>query len=284
LRLPLSGDHLRKGTIGVITIVLLVVTLVSMLALLSLGPLISSQAQRIAPNLKGFGSPPNSSMLTTTTTTSTANYGENPNFWYVGASSTAPSAESNEGLRSNIQVRNQTISDGVLSFWASEAFSDNLWAQVGYYIQNDSRPIAFYQIWNLTNSEEIVTGTEPVTSGLHLFSFELVPGTNTWNFSLDGASFGIYNMHTSLSSSSYPIYAMSEEGYAQSSFSFNPVLFQNAIQVYKAGSWYNVSYASSFGSNWGIQGHEQNALLGYDQISVGQGNLILNANSVLWSQ
>lgn len=271
----ISRHRFRGGSISLIAIVILLVSL-AFLAL-SFNPLISSQAEKIAPSLGSSESASNTSSSTTT-----ASNGNTP-FWYVGAASSDSSEESNQGIRSYIQVRNQTITNGVLSFWISEAFTNNLWAQVGYYIQNNSGTIAFYQVWNLTDRSEIMTQTQSVSIGIHLFSIELVSESNTWNFSLDGKSFGSFNMQTNLSSKSYPIYAMSEEGYVQTPFSFYPVLFQSAIQVFKSDSWQNVLNANSFGNNWGIQGHEQNSLLGNDEISVGEGNPVLSVNSILWA-
>lgn len=270
-----TGGQFRRGSISLIAIVILLVSL-AFLAL-SFNPLISSQADKIAPSLGSSESASSSSSSKTTASIS------NTSFWYVGASSSDPSKESNQGIRSYIQVRNQTVTNGVLSFWISEAFTNNLWAQVGYYIQNNSGTIAFYQVWNLTDRSEIMTKTQPVSSGMHLFSIELVSESNTWNFSMDGKPFGSFNMQTNLSSKSYPMYAMSEEGYAQTPFSFYPVLFQSAIQAFKSDTWQSVSNANSFGNNWGIQGHEQNSLLGNDEISVGQGNPVLSVNSILWA-
>jgi hypothetical protein len=247
------------------------------LLILSLNPLFASKGAGAGISQSGVSSS-SSSTVTSTSSNNTTNY------WYVGASSSDSSSESNQGIRSFIEVRNQSITGGVLSFWISEAFNNNLWAQVGYYIQNNSGPIAFYQIWNLTNRSEIVTGTHNVNDGIHLFSIQLVPRTEVWNFSLDGTTFGSFNMQTNISSANYPMYAMSEEGYAQSPFQFYPVLFQSAIQVYKSGLWQSVLHANSYGNNWGIQGHMQDSLLDNDEILVGNGLNVLSVNSVLWDQ
>jgi hypothetical protein len=269
--LRLSRNHIHEGSVSLIALLILVLSL-AFLAL-SFNPLISSQADKTGPTIRQSESASNVSSAS-----------NNPTFWYVGASSNDPISESNVGLRAYIQVRNQTIKNGVLSFWISEAFTDNLWAQVGYYIQNNSGTIAFYQVWNLTDRSELVTGTQSVSNGIHLFCIELIRQTDTWTFSMDNKSFGSFDMLANLSSASYPMYAMSEEGYAQSPFPFYPVVFPSAIQVYKSDSWHSVLYASSFGNNWGIQGHEQNSLLGEDEIAIGESYQVLAVNSILWTQ
>jgi hypothetical protein len=274
--LRVSKASFRKGSISLVAIVVLVVSLTFLI--LSLNPLFTSQSVSWNP----FSS--NGSASTSSSTTSTGG-GNATNYWYVGASSSDSSAELNQGIRSLIQVRNQSISDGVLSFWVSEAFSDNLWAQIGYYIQNNSGTIAFYQIWNLTSRTEVVTGTHSVDSGVHLFSIQLgATKTGIWNFSLDGVPFGSFNMRANVSSSNYPMYAMSEEGYAKNPFGFSEVMFESAIQVYKNGLWEPVLHASSYGNNWGIEGQEQNSLLDPNQILVGQGIKLLSVDSSLWAQ
>ncbi len=211
-------------------------------------------------------------------------------FWYAGASTTNPLSESNNGIRAWIQVKNQSVSEGVLSFWISEAFGNNssLWAQVGYYVQNNSElPTAFYQVWNLSLRQELTSETETISSGIHLFSIALLSDTtSSWDFAVDGKSIGVYNMLSNSSSSSYPIYAMSEEGYVTNTFSFEPVLFQTAIQFLKMGTsipWQNVPSANSFGNSWGIQGNDQNASLGIDEITIGGASSVLTPNSDLWN-
>ena len=209
--------------------------------------------------------------------------GTNSSYWYVGASSSDPSLQSNQGVRSSIQVRNQTIKVGVLSFWVSESFSNNLWAQVGYYTESNSTPVAFYQVWNLTGKSEVTTGTTSLSSGLHLFSIIEHDQTSVWGFYVDNESIGSYNMLTNMSGSSLPIYAMSEEGYSSSPFSFKPVMFSSAIQVLKSGTWYSPGNATSFGTSWGMVGRNQNSSLNNNQIIVGEGNAQILASSLLWS-
>jgi hypothetical protein len=211
-------------------------------------------------------------------------------FWYAGASTTNSSSESNIGIRAWIQVKDQNISQGVLSFWISEAFGNDssLWAQVGYYVGNASEsPTAFYQVWNLSSRQELTSETDTISGGIHLFSITLLPNSSSnWNFAVDGGSIGEYNLLSNSSSSSYPIYSMSEEGYVANTFSFEPVLFLTAIQFLKMGTsaqWQNVPSANSFGNSWGLQGNDQNASLGIDEITIGGGSSVLTPNSDLWN-
>ncbi len=192
------------------------------------------------------------------------------------------SGGSNNGVRSFIQVRDQNNRDGVVSFWISEAFENNLWAQVGYYIQSGSQPVGFYQIWSLNNRSEISTGTTKVTDGIH--EFAILHGNNTtWQFVIDSKVFGSFNMQTNSTSSSYPIYAMSEEGYTNEPFAFSQVMFSRAIQVLNSGNWYNVPSAVSFGTAWGIDGRVQSSQLLENQFVVGGSTRVIAANAELWS-
>lgn len=247
----------------------------------TLSPWVESAASNMHfPSYLGRASAsrPSASISSSTPSSEAPNASE---FFYVGASTNVPSIEQNTGVRSLIQVKSQDVR-GVLSFWISEATANNMWAQAGYYIDNGSKPTAFYQIWNLTDRTEVTTGTESVSSGIHLFSIASVLGTDSWNFTLDGRSFGTYDMGSNLSSATYPIYALSEEGYISAPFTFEPVLFQSAIQVLKQGSWSNASSASSYGSDWGLEGHAQDSMLGNNEFQVGSGYGQIAGNSDLW--
>ncbi|MCL4519354.1 MAG: hypothetical protein M1587_09170, partial [Thaumarchaeota archaeon] len=94
------------------------------------------------------------------------------NYWYVGASSSDNAYSQNNGVRSEIQVVQQSTSS-FLGFWVSETMSNGLWGQVGYYLFHNSRPVAFYQVWNLTTRSEIAHGTTAVSLGNHLFQLLL---------------------------------------------------------------------------------------------------------------
>jgi hypothetical protein len=227
----------------------------------------------------------NSSSTPSSRLTQISNESSPNTFWYVGAASTESQALSNQGVSTQIQVKNQEI-QGVLSFWISETFPNNLWAQVGYYIQNNSSPLAFYQIWNLTAREVLVTNTEPVALGTHTFSMVILHSNQTrstiWSFELNGRAFGFYDLGSNQSSSTAAIYAMSEEGYTQHPFAFDPVLFAHAILVFKNGYWSNLSHAYSYGNSWGIQGQMQSAKFHADQFIVGEQTPSLAESSALW--
>jgi len=163
----------------------------------------------------------------------------------------------------------------------SDESSAGIWAQVGYYICNGSTPVAFYQIWNLNSGAVLTTGTSSVSAGTHTFSMYLQGGT-VWAYAVDGAVIGTYDMGSASSSSSYPVYAMSEEGGVASAFQFSPVTFSTAMDVYVNGGWQSVATASSYGSGWGVQGNLQNGNLGADEIVVG-GYLPTLSTTSLWS-
>ena len=180
------------------------------------------------------------------------------NYWYVGASSSNSTFLQNNGIRSEIQVLPQNVSS-FLAFWVSETMSNNLWGQVGYYIFHNSRPVAFYQVWNLSTKSEITSGTIDVSFGDHLFSMFLTKGT-IFQFSVDSQKIGYYNMLTNGSSRTDPVFALSEEGYCSSPFSFEPVAF-SAMQVLQGGDWLRITSAESYGNAWGMAGVAQSQFI-----------------------
>jgi hypothetical protein len=201
-------------------------------------------------------------------------------FWYVGTSSNDSAGLSNEGIRATIQVMNQNVS-GVLSFWVSETFKNDLWAQVGYYIENRTSPVAFCQIWNLTNNSEVWSNATEVGEGMHTFEISYLKGTN-WSFLLDGTQFALFDMHTNETSHTSPVHAMSEEGYVSEQFSFSPVEF-SSLQLFFFGSWHNIAEATSIGNAWGMQGRMQNSSFAPNEFAVGGDSAPLPSDSALWS-
>ena len=205
------------------------------------------------------------------------------NYWWVGASSTDSSALPNTGVRANIDVASQSV-PGSLSFWISNDLSNNMWGQVGYYLsQGSTTPQAFYQIWNLNTNTIVATGGAAVTTGSHTFSMYLQSGT-VWAFALDGNVMGTYDMGSDISSSSYPVYALSEESYTNvTPFSFSDVKFSSAMQVQKSGVWQSVLTAPAYGTGWGTQGNIQNNNLAVNQIVVSTSLPSLAAGTTLWN-
>jgi len=201
--------------------------------------------------------------------------------WWVGASSTDSSALPNTGMEGVIQVISTSVSaSNCLAFWVSDDLSNNYWGQVGYYICGSTVPFAFYQIWDLNNMSVLASWSTSVSTGDHTFSMYLQSGT-TWAYSIDGAVLGTYNMGANSSSSSYPVYALSEEE-AGSVFSFPTVTFSAAMRVLKSGGWSPVQTAESYGTEWGVQGASQNGSLPSDQIAVGGSLAVIAQGTALW--
>ena len=199
------------------------------------------------------------------------------NYWYVGAFSNGSNYTQNNGVRSEINVFSQKSDGALLGFWVSETMSNDLWAQVGYYIFHNSQPVAFYQVWNLTTRTEIASGTRAASSGDHLFSMSPKSGT-IYEFSVDSLVIGYYNMKANTSSATDPVYALSEEGYCNAPFSFNPVTF-NTLQVLKGDHWRTVASAQSYGNAWGIGGSVSESP---NQLIVGGTYSPLNQGTLLW--
>ena len=199
--------------------------------------------------------------------------------WWVGASSADPSALPNSGVRGTILVVSVPISN-VFDVWVSDGMSNSLWGQVGYVINGGSTPWAFWQVWDLSSNTILGTGSTSVTTGYHVFSMYLQSGT-TWAFAVDGSVIGTYNMGTSTSSSSYPVYALTEEQ-ASSVFSIPSITFGPAMEVLRSGTWGSVASANTYGTAWGVQGQSQNPALPSDEIVVGGSLPALPSGTKLW--
>ena len=203
------------------------------------------------------------------------------NFYYVGAEASGSDALPNSGVQATIQVVSQPVSD-CLSYWVSDDLSNNMWGQVGYSICGGSTPWAFWEVWNLNTTSFVTQSFAPVTTGYHKFSMYLQSGT-IWAYALDGQVFGTYDMEARVSSSSYPVYALSEEGYVSAPWNPVQVTFSVAIQVMQSGTWQYVQTASSFGNSWGLQGNLQDSSLADDEMAVGGNISPLASGTALWN-
>ena len=200
--------------------------------------------------------------------------------WWVGAASTDSSALPNTGVRGTIQVIDFSTNN-VFDAWVADDLTNNEWGQVGYYILSGGAPVAFYQIWNLNSNTVLTTGTAAVSVGSHSFSMYLQSGT-TWAFALDGVVFGTYDMGASSSvSAGFPAYALVEEQ-GTAVFSFPSVTFSPALQTRQGGAWGSVATAVSYGSAWGVEGHDQDSSLSSDEIVVGTSVPAISAGIQLW--
>jgi hypothetical protein len=89
-------------------------------------------------------------------------------------------------------------------------------------------------------------------------------------------------MGASVSSSTYPVQALSEEGYTGSPFPFSAINFNLAMQSLQSGTWNNVQRALAYGSTWGVQGNLQDNTLSHDQTTVGTSIPVTPAGTKLW--
>ncbi len=232
------------------------------------------------------------------------------NTYFVGAQvptslcGTTCSYVTNTGVQTMIQVVSQPVV-GCLSYWVSDDSAANIWGQVGYYICNSSTPIAFYQIWNLNTGSAITTGTTSVSTGYHTFSMYSQSGGNVWAYALDGVVFGTYDMGSSISMGTYPVQAVSEEGYVSGPWSPAQVAFSPAIQTFQTATtypvgngWYSPSTAfepwggctSSGAPNntagytcWGIAGNLQDSSIPGDALVTGGSTALLQGGTYLWN-
>lgn len=117
------------------------------------------------------------------------------------------------------------------------------------------------------------------TQGVHRFSFVLVLGRKL-DFNIDRNTFASYNIGNAMSSASYPLFALAEEGYfSVAPFAFSPVTFKAALQV-KSGVWSDVF--RYFIRGFGIQGRVQNSTLLANELVVGSNLNIVPSSSQLW--
>lgn len=194
--------------------------------------------------------------------------------------STGSSALPNAGARSSIQVQAFDVPVGCVSFWVSDDSASNLWMQVGYYICYGSVPMVFTQVWNLATDTFVygnILSSAP-TSGVHQFAVSVQSGT-TWVATYDGTIVGSYNLGASVSSSSYPVYALSEENSLAAPINIPTTSFPVAIQVRVNGIWGDPASVSvyNYGGAWGLRGPGQNPLMAADSFIVG-GSLLSPPN------
>ena len=183
-----------------------------------------------------------------------------------------PSALPNTGARSSIQVQSFDVPVGCVAFWVSDDSAGNLWMQVGYYICDGSTPVVFTQVWNLASYTVVYANilSSTPTPGIHQFAVYLQSGT-TWAATYDGTVVGSYDLGASVSSSSYPVYAMSEENGLAAAISIPTTSFSLGIQAQVNGVWVDPASISvyNYGGDWGLQGPGQNQLMAADSFIVG---------------
>jgi hypothetical protein len=183
-----------------------------------------------------------------------------------------PSALPNTGARSSIQVQSFDVPVGCVAFWVSVDSAGNLWMQVGYYICDGSTPVVFTQVWNLASYTVVYANilSSTPTPGIHQFAVYLQSGT-TWAATYDGTVVGSYDLGASVSSSSYPVYAMSEENGLAAAISIPTTSFSLGIQAQVNGVWVDPASISvyNYGGTWGLQGPGQNPLMAADSFVVG---------------
>jgi hypothetical protein len=144
--------------------------------------------------------------------------------------------------------------------------------QVGYFICDGSTPVIFTQVWNLGSYTVVYANTLSTTptTGIHQFAVNLQSGT-TWVATYDGALVGSYDLGASVSSSSYPVYALSEENSLAAPISIPTTTFSVGVQVQMNGVWADPASISvyNYGGTWGLQGPAQNPLITADSFIVG---------------
>lgn len=205
----------------------------------------------------------------------------------------------NSGARTTIQVVSQEV-NGCLSYWIGDDSGANIWGQVGYYICDGSTPVAFYQIWNLDTYSILTTGVSAISPGYHQFSMYVDSGT-TWAYAVDGNVTGTYDMGANSSMPTYPVQALSEEGYVSAPWVPAPVTFSSAIQTFNSGVWTPAEASTSYGGDcnsdgspgktgyyapyscWGAQGNLQNSTIPTDAFVVGGNVPLILSGSPLWN-
>jgi hypothetical protein len=143
----------------------------------------------------------------------------------------------NSGVEATIEV---VANNGVGSAWVSDTMSNNLWGQVGYDKNPNSKTGigAFFQVWDLNfyRITSMNTKTIALQPGKHKFAM-YSKGSTVWTFSVDGRSIGSFDMrtNTSVSVGGMPIYAEVESCSAPT----YPIGF-SSINVLKSGIWQSI--------------------------------------------
>jgi hypothetical protein len=216
---------------------------------------------------------------------------------WVGAESNATSSLPSTGIRSTIKVVSGVgvlPSDPAPLFAAWNAmpeFSNNVWAQTGYFSTEDST-YGFYQIWDLASETIETTGEWPITDFAdHTFTIQYSGTGTVWDFLMDGVLQGSYDLGVSSATSinsNQPFEALVEKQVwaGDAAWTVPTIGFSAAFSSYKAGTWKAVTAAtaySSSNSSYGVQGHDQNPSLSANAINVGNTIPEIDGGTVLWS-
>ena len=161
-------------------------------------------------------------------------------------------------------------------YWISQSFSNQLWAQVGYY-----PPGWFWYVFDLkTNPPQILahsklTNPKPIQAGQsHVFEISLQG--NRWRFMVDGKAVGNYGIGSDTGSGDFLLTNEFTNG-------TESALFSDAM-VQLNGVWQPASSASAYISGTpaiGIAGHLQDPTLASGSLRIGGAASVTNGTQ-LW--
>lgn len=209
--------------------------------------------------------------------------------YYSGAVSRDASALPCTGVRSTFDVVNQSSTgSGLFAVWNAIELSNGYWAQTGYWTEAGS-VTGFYEVWDLP-STELTGGSWSISTGSHQFTIVYSGSGNIWDFYLDSALKGSYNMGTNVSAgtgASQPMEALVEQQLlGGAAFSVPNIEFTTAFQSQQGGNWVSVLQATAdqvSGAPYYVQGKDQNASLAANAIIVGSAIPVISSGTVLWS-
>jgi len=214
-------------------------------------------------------------------------------FWWIGATSPSTSFP-NTGAQAVMQEVDTYPPKGFGCFdcWTSETLDNGLWGQVGFAACNfasGSFVSTFYQIWNTNPPAEtlLVDGrTIQSSPGIHTYAMTLLSGT-TWDYSVDGAVFGEFDMGSALSSGPSAIATLCEEGDGVSDpFVPQAVSVPVAMSLLgaDAGIWAGAPTADVYNTAdlSGAAGNLQDSSLPDDAIGIGGTIPFTTAGTKLW--
>jgi len=214
-------------------------------------------------------------------------------FWWIGATSPAKSLP-NTGVEAVMQEVDTPppVGSGCFDCWTSETLDNGLWGQVGFAacsLGGNSFVSTFYQIWDTNPPEELLVDARVVQSspGIHTYAMNLESGT-TWAYSVDGTTFGVFDMRSAKSSGANAIATLCEEGDGVADPFVPPAIsvpVAMALLDEDAGIWAGAPEAEVYNTAdlSGAAGNLQDSSLADDVVDIGGTIPLWKAGEKLWS-
>jgi hypothetical protein len=210
------------------------------------------------------------------------------NVWWIGATSTAPEALQNIGVRTTVDAFQAPPDGGCLSYFTSETLNNGIWHQAGYkscILRGTPMFYSFYQVWR--GGTELATGALPaLTAGPHTFSIYRWYGT-TWAYAIDGLIFGAYDTGALTSDAVSQVVSCYEESDGVlAQFTPPATSVTEAISVLPPdGGWIQAGHGQVYNpeGGLGVIGSAQDSSLLANQMVMGGASVVSPSGTTLWA-